>query len=251
MALARKNPLPVDEAVHFDEEKHLYTMPAHPGVTFVSVTSVVNTLMPPFRPGVVSAKLATANKGRYAGMSAHEIRKSWSEAARLGTELHAGIEAFYNGEASLQDVPHPDFNEIAEFFSNDLNLVPWRSELRMAHQDLAMSGTADMVFVSPAGPAAGVTIVDWKRTASAPKENQYEMCRLELSHLQAGKFWRYAAQLNLYAHLLKATCGVPCARLILVLLNPDGGYEIQEVPFMPEMQKVVERHAEASLRDRR
>ena len=243
MALAQAHPLPVDKSVKFDEAGHVYIMPEHPLVQFTSVTSVVNTLMPPFRPGIISAKLAKANKGRYAGMSAHEIRQSWSEASRLGTMLHASIEAFYNGEAKLEDVPHPDFNEIADFFSADLNLRPWRTELRMAHEELRMSGTADMIFVSPSGPAAGVTIVDWKRTAGAPKDNDYEMCRRELAHLPAGKFWRYAAQLNLYAHLLKASCNVPTARLILVLLNPDGGYEIQDVPFMPEMQQVVDRYA--------
>lgn len=219
--------------------------------------------MPPFRPDIISAKLARNASGKYAGMSAQEIRRAWTEAAQQGTLLHAAVEAYYNRSQHFSEnaawdpaaeetaikriVPHPDFGEVAAFFRDEMHLIPWRSELKMADPTTRISGTADMIFVTPEGPSAGVVIVDWKRTATAPKENKFAMCRGELAHLQAGKFWKFAMQLNLYAHLLKTTCGVPVQKLILACLNPDGGYEIELVPFMPEeTQAIVKRYAHQS-----
>ena len=83
----------------------------------------------------------------------------------------------------------------------------------------------------------GVTIVDWKRTAEAPDQCRYDNCRGTMSHLPAGKFWKYAAQLNMYKHLLWDSCHIYTKTLLLVLLHPDGSsYDILSVPLMPEVE---------------
>ena len=57
-----------------------------------------------------------------------------------------------------------------------------------------------------------------------------------------GKYWKFAAQLNLYKHLLWDTCEVYAKQLLLVLLHPDGSrYDIFHVPEMMEIQAAYQK----------
>ena len=134
---------------------------------------------------------------------------------------------------------HTGFCRASALLRHVMRLEPWRSELRMASAN-GLAGTADMIFKQAGKPTSeGVVIVDWKRTAEAPQDSKYDHCRKELSHLPAGKFWKYATQLNLYAHLLWDTCRVPTVQMLLVLLHPNGSqYDVLLVPEMPEVAAI-------------
>lgn len=240
--LQRKHPLSIDSDILYDDESHAYGLRRFPGKRFESVTSVAASRMPPFNGAVISAKLAESGRGKYRGKTASEIRGMWAELATLGTALHARVETFYNGGLAPA---HDGFNRAAAVLKEVLGLRPWRSELRMASAKTAMAGTADMVFTSAGkGPEDGVTIVDWKRTDTAPADSRYETCLKELSHLPGGKFWKFAVQLNLYAQLLWDTCQVPTVKMLLVLLHPSGiGYDILRVPHMPEVEAIYRRRS--------
>lgn len=240
-----KHPLAIDTELRFDDDTHTYQLLSTPTQHFTSVTTVSAQWYPPFNATVISAKLAAAARGKYAGKTAAEIRKEWAEAATLGTALHADIETYYNGGA----MPcHKGFVRAAALIRHVLRYVPWRSELRMASAATGIAGTADMIFTEAGKKASdGVIIVDWKRTAEAPENCRFDQCRGILSHLPAGKYWKFAAQLNLYKHLLWDTCGVYTKQLLLVLLHPDGSrYDIVHVPEMMEIeaayQKLKYRH---------
>ena len=234
--LKQLNPLEIDKIVLYDDVSHSYGLRTFPGKQFKSVTAIAATRMPPFDKTVISAKLAASSKGKYAGKSAQEIRKLWADLASLGTALHANIEAYYNGGA-MPD--HLGFRRAAAVLKDVLLLRPYRTELQMAAAN-GVAGTADMIFTTLGKlPQDGITIVDWKRTDEAPVDCRYDKCRRELQHLPAGKFWKFALQVNLYAHLLWDTCRLPTIRMLLVLLHPNGsGYDILNVPLMPEARTI-------------
>lgn len=238
--LSDRYPLAIDSDIVYDDVSHSYGLRSRPGIPFTSVTAVAGSRMPQFNAAVVSAKLAQAGRGKYAGQSADAIRQSWKDAATLGTALHAEIENFYNGGVLP---PHRGFLRTARMLSDVLGLEPWRSELKMASANSRIAGTADMIFKRKGRPVTdGVVIVDWKRTEEAPRFSKYDQCRRELAHLPAGKFWKFALQINLYAHLLLDTCGVVASDMFIVLLHPSGETsEILRVPSMPEA-KLIYRH---------
>ena len=238
--LQARYPLPIDVDVLYDDESHTYGLRSCPGKPFKSVTAVAGMRMPPFDAAAVSSKLAASGRGAYAGKSAKEIRESWSKLAALGTALHADVETYYNGGPQPN---HNGFIDAASVLKIGLNLNPWRSELRMASATTGIAGTSDMIFTTNGEPPKnGVTIVDWKRTDKAPEWCRYDTCRRELSHLPAGKFWKFAVQLNLYALLLWDTCQIPTVKMLFVLLHPNGNeYNILKVPQMPEIAAVYRR----------
>lgn len=242
------HPVLADGAVLFDSERHRYTLRDAPAKRLTTVTQAVSALLPPFDAAAISAKLAKASKGHYSGMTPAAIRAEWNLAARLGTQMHAAIEEFYNGakpeSGQLVHLPE-DFDEIDAFLRHELNLEPFRSELRMADAESLLAGTADQVFRNKLQPDEYV-IVDWKRTPSVPKTNQYDRGRGELAHLEATKFLKFAMQLNLYAILLDKSCSLQAQRLLLIVFYPSGGYEVHDVPFMAEAQSVYDRHAAAA-----
>lgn len=240
--LKKKHPLPCDDCVLFNEDAHQYVLPDYPDVRLTTITEAVALLLPRFDTTAVSTKLAKKGKGRYAGMTAASIRAEWTMAARLGTQMHKAIEDYYNGadKTTLHHLPH-DFVEVDDFLCKDLNLIPYRSELKMADRTSLLAGTADQIYQSTINPLHFV-IADWKRTATIPKTNPYERGLKELAHHDASKFIKFAMQLNLYALLLTQTCGLSVTRLLLVAMYPLGGYEIHDVPFMPEARAVYDRY---------
>lgn len=231
--LHEKHPLPIDSDIVYDDYTHTYGLRSRPTVSFSSVTKVASSRFPPFNKSLVSAKLSQSTRGKYAGMTPAEIEKSWATTAKLGTQLHAEIETYYNGGALPA---HQGFRKAAAMLQDVLGLRPWRTELKMASSSAKIAGTADMIFHQAfKTPAEGVIIVDWKRMEDAPDSCKYDNCSKELAHLQAGKFWKYALQLNLYAQLLWDSCKIPTVQMLLVLLHPDGtGYDVLRVPRMPE-----------------
>ena len=240
LTLQQQHPLPVDDAVLFRETSHQYGLRDCPTRRFTTVTQAVSRLLPPFNADLISAKLSKSTTGKYAGMSAAAIRNEWKLAAHYGTRMHAAIEDFYNGR---QEVPHLpiDFCEVDTFLQSDLDLAPFRSELRMADAASGLAGTADQIFQKRTDPTKFV-IIDWKRTAPISKSNPFENGYHELAHLPATKFMKFAMQLNLYAILFRQSCGLTAVQLLLVAMHPDNGYEIHDVPFMPEAEAVYNRY---------
>lgn len=231
--LRHRYPLEIDKDIVYDDVSHSYGLRSRPGKPFRSVTSITSQRMPPFNASVISARLAQSNRGKYKGKSAEEIQASWKSLATMGTALHAEIELYYNGGPAPS---HAGFRSAASILSDVLGLEPWRSELKMASGRTGVAGTADMIFKKRGQPVSqGVTIVDWKRTDEAPDTCKYDQCRRELAHLPAGKFWKFALQLNLYSHLLYDTCNVVASDMLLVLLHPSSSsFDILRVPTMPE-----------------
>ena len=242
--LQAQNPLAIDDDILYDDATHSYGLRSKPGQRFRSVTEIASSRMPPFDSAVISAKLAASGRGKYKGKTAEEIQQSWKQLAALGTALHAEIEAFYNGGP---EPAHSGFSCAAKVLRDDMGLEPWRAELKMASAATSVAGTADMILKTKgASVADGVTMVDWKRTSEAPEHSKYDACRMELSHVPGGKFWKFAVQLNFYAELLWDTCGVPTTQMLVVLLHPNGKeHRILRVPRMPEVHAMYHRLAKA------
>ena len=120
--LQTRHPLPVDAWTQFDPVNHQYTLTDQPMIKFTTVTQAVAALFPTFDAAAVSEKLAKASKGRYCGMSPQAIRKEWTLAAQLGTEMHKAIENHYNNDDSAADARRLplDFFEVDAYL-----LITW------------------------------------------------------------------------------------------------------------------------------
>ena len=95
------NPHPRDAAITFDEGPHIYTV--NGDSSFMSVTTFNGEHFSKFDPDSVIKKMMRSPNwmnSKYYGMSADEIKASWStngkDASQLGTDLHYYIECYYN-----------------------------------------------------------------------------------------------------------------------------------------------------------
>ena len=125
--LAKKNPHPRDQHIHFEEGPHKYTIQGIPGITeeteFTSVTTWVHQHFEHFdAKKVIAAMMRNTKKwndpianAKYYGKTAEEIEEMWTnagqEASTKGTEMHYNIECFYNTpprdtDPAPNDIPH-------------------------------------------------------------------------------------------------------------------------------------------------
>ena len=236
-ALAIKNHHPRDDKIHFQEEGHIYTVNGEVG-TYKSATTYIHEHFTPFNSKQVLSRIVRSSKMKdptykYYGMDEESIQKMWSQTSVDGTALHYDIECYMNGDPRENN--SIEYSYFLEFVRDYPDLVPYRTEWCVWHEDVKISGSIDMVFINPDGT---LQIYDWKRTGDLNKNaktpTSINPC---IGHVPDSKFWHYAIQLNLYRRILQEKYGKIVTDLYLVRVHPDNDpktYERVEVPFMDE-----------------
>ena len=230
-ALARANPFPREERLHFDELTHVYTVDGNKVPR--SVTGFLHSFAPDFEAREIAEAMRhspwwpeksrkyTKESGEV--MTTDEILDLWASlgevASKRGTLLHYHAEQFLNGRP-IEEPHSPEFQQLLEIFGllRREGLMALRTELSVFHCGLQLAGQIDGLFTDADGCHV---IVDWKRCKEI-RETCREPLRPPLEHLPACNYFLYALQLNLYAFILESEYGCTVSRLLLGVAHPTA-----------------------------
>ena len=117
--LSNFNAHPRDAFIEFQEEGHKYTILTDPKSKYTSVTTWNHQHFPSFDAVKIIDNMMCGKKWKeghkYWGFTSEEIQKQWADAgkdaASLGTQLHARIEAFMNRPGLAKGYTHKDLWE--------------------------------------------------------------------------------------------------------------------------------------------
>ena len=187
-----------DTLLHFDEEKHIYTLNGKP---MISVTTLVDEYFEKF-----DADYWAAKKAAQLGTTAEALKAQWAAKAQLacelGTAMHDKIEKYYMGINSESDETFDLFLQ----FSKDHTLHPYRTEWRIYFEEYGVAGTLDFLEYQN-----GVfTIYDWKRSEKLVQNGTIEResrwgnkALAPVSHLSDTTYYHYALQVSMYRYILE------------------------------------------------
>lgn len=235
--LALEHPHPRDARIEFDAGKHAYRIRGEgPGSPFVgrfvaSVTALVAARFPPFDADAVIAanwrRWQNDASSRYRNMDPGSIKELWlrrgEQARRLGTALHAAIEAHLNGARP------PDADGISGLerewslfleYRRHACWVPWRTEFAVFDEASRVCGTVDALVRALDG---SFLILDWKRSAKDLGARARDWGRRGTGGMPDTPHHRYSLQLSIYRLILETRYGIPVSACVLVGLHPERG----------------------------
>tara|TARA_Y100000816_G_scaffold287414_1_gene270097 strand:+ start:1020 stop:1799 length:780 start_codon:yes stop_codon:yes gene_type:complete len=233
-----------DAHIKFQEKGHKYFI--HGKTGFTSVTTLVHQAFEKFNADKIIDKMMASPKwpdSPYFGKTKSEIKKQWKdngqEAAKMGTAMHEMFEYHYNGIFPEKIEAYKDTTEYAyfkDFIRDHPELVPYRTEWNVYHEDYKWSGSIDFVVENEDGT---LSILDWKRCKKIEKSNNFgKRCLVKgLSHIHDSNYWHYCLQLNLYKLMLEKKYDKIVKDLHLVVIHPDNESQTYEkilVPILPE-----------------
>ena len=183
---------------------------------------------------------------------AKEMAAYWSaigqEASDAGTAMHEILEDFVNGrmeeeeeDAAIAATKRPGkpawpvvmFLDFLDRYYPELELKPWRSELRifMRHPDHAVplvAGSVDLVMVDKHG---NYHIVDFKRikpskgllgkASASQKSFKKRNATGRFSDFEASEYNKYSAQLLIYKYILESEFDMKVASCVLLQMHPE------------------------------
>lgn len=268
MHLAKINAHPRDKDIQFFEKGHTYVIYNNPNVKYTSTTTWVHSLFENFDADKIIDKMMNSKSWKeghkYWNMTSQQIKESWnknsSTVSNAGTKMHYDIECFmnnphlnikynhydlyedyFNGIMDASCIPFDASNCVLkewQYFINFVrdfpNLVPYRTEWTVFHEQLKISGSIDMVYEKADGT---LSIYDWKRCKDITKINNFNKFAIvsPICHLPDSNFWHYALQLNIYRYILQEKYDKIVNDLWLVRLHPDAtenNYELIPVPIL-------------------
>lgn len=223
--LAECNPDAREKNIVFYEEGHKYVICGDSSYT--SVTTFVHTFVEKFDADKIIAKMKKSvywMSMPYYGMSVDEIKAQWDtnrvEAADAGTKLHYDIECYYN--RVYNNNLSIEWDYFMKFYEDYGGLVPYRTEMKVYHEELKLVGTIDMIFVNANNPDE-IEIYDWKRSKEITKYGYNKWMKSDyLSHMPDANYWHYSLQLNIYKAIIEAKYGKKVVGLYLVCLHPNN-----------------------------
>jgi hypothetical protein len=250
-----------DNNITFDSSTHRYLINNEEGYT--SVTTWVHKNFEPFNSDEVIDKMMNGSnwsKSKYFGKSKDEIAQEWvnngKESSSLGVDLHYYIELFMNQDVKKDVVKHSDllyhytycsysdFKDFAEnnpiewgFFINFVeknpDLIPYRSEWMVYHDNIKICGTIDMVYENDDG---SLTIYDWKRCKSINKYSYGKnSINPKMSNIPDCNYFHYLLQLNLYKFILETKYKKTVKACFLVKLHPNNRSKTYELISLPKL----------------
>ena len=234
-----------DKSIVFYETGHKYLVNGKSG--YRSVTTLVKNAFEKFSADkIIDNMMKSKNwpNSKYYGMTKTEIKKSWNDnkntAATTGTNMHEMIEFYYNGIHLDKINEHKDTIEYIYFmnFVNDnSDIVPYRTEWCVYHEEYKISGSIDFVGINPDGT---LSFLDWKRSKKIEKYSNFNKKSIieGLEHIPDTNYWHYILQLNLYKFIVESKYGFKVKDLHLVVIHPENelqNYEKIKVPIISEI----------------
>lgn len=235
-----------DQHIVFEERGHKYYVKRERG--YKSVTTLVHDSFEKFNADkIIDKMMASPNwpESKYFGQTKQEIKASWkangAEAAKMGTAMHAMFEYYYNQirpEVIDSYVGTKEHEYFINFIRDHPNLIPFRTEWNVYHEDYKLAGSIDMLYQNEDGT---ISIYDWKRCKNIEKYNNFgKRCLVEgLQHIHDANYWHYALQLNIYKYILESKYGLQVRDLHLVVIHPENETENYEKIKLPFIQKEV------------
>lgn len=223
-----------DNFIKFDEEPHVYYVNGKPYKT--SVTSFVHSFFDCFDGKKVIEKFydywQSNESSKYFGMMPQEILDEWEEkgrkASELGTIMHKDIELHYLGENIKNETK--EFSYFLEFYNDNKELKPYRTEWNVYDEILELAGSIDMTFEEN----GKLKLFDWKRSKEI-KDSSRENGYYPISHLSNANYWHYSLQLNIYKAILEKNYGLEVESMALVVLHPNNdSYQLIKVPDLSD-----------------
>ncbi|ACH46872.1 putative ATP-dependent nuclease [Feldmannia species virus] len=218
-----------DERIHFIPDGHRYVVDGS-SEGYVSVTSLIKTMFPPFDPDRVIRKMMvskSATSSKYDGLTPSEIKRRWASigenASRLGTSMHEQIENF-SLWGNIPDAVTPEFRYFQNFLRDHQDLEPHRIEWRIFHEEALLCGSVDMVYRR----GNDFVVVDWKRSKYVRRNNPFANgTHNATKNLEDCNFNHYSLQLGIYKYILREKYGVNVVDAYMVVLHPlQENYEI-------------------------
>jgi len=269
--LAQLNSHSRDQYITFYARGHKYFISSDPKSKYTSVTTFIHSLFPKFDADLIISKMMNSKKWgpdhKYWGQTPEQIKESWKQngnsVASAGTSMHETIEAFMNQNILAQtqtqtqiknhkmlydyyvENPNnqpqfsnfnstPEWSYFLKFILDNENLIPYRTEWMIFHEEAKLAGSIDMVYINEDGT---LSIYDWKRAKEITKYNSFDEFALNphIAHLHHTNFWHYSLQLNIYKKILETKYDKIVSKLALIRLHPNSetqSYELLEVPFL-------------------
>jgi hypothetical protein len=245
------NTHPRDDRIQFVEDTHTYFIDgSSDGV--ISTTTLIHSFFPHFNADEVLKKMKPSVKAeRYPGLTDAQIREMWSkngkEASRLGTEMHAQIEEFYNhlidtnnekiakNDDDKINTPPTEFRHFLRFHAEIVEkrgYRPYRTEWSIFDDTILLAGQLDMIYERPDHTFA---LYDWKRVKELKTENRWEKGMGPFANLDHCNYTHYSLQLNVYKRILETFYAITISEMCLVILHPENDtYIIAEVRDMSD-----------------
>lgn len=131
-----------------------------------------------------------------------------------------------------------DWYSFLRFVTEASSWVPYRTEWRIYHEELKLSGTIDMVYIKDDG---SLIIVDWKRTKNMKLREPIERFRTHsnvnaLQHIEDTNYWHYCLQLNMYRMILQEKYDKVVSEMYLVRFNSEGDDQSDSNTSTPDSQ---------------
>lgn len=239
-----------DSKIQFIEESHTYL---HQGKQMdYSVTKHVEGFFLSFDPDDVIRKMKNSNNWPRTGymkkdgtaMSYGVIRALWD--SRGLYSRNKGIWMHYNIELFLNDLePSPTLPEMQMFYEFENNfilardIIPYRTEWRIAAPDVGLAGSVDFVGKLPDGTFC---IMDWKSTKKSEEEllaSYGKKAKSPLENVPDCEGIKYFLQMNCYKYILETYYGMKISLMILAIFNSTkfNKYYSMEAPDMTDEVK--------------
>ena len=226
--LERTNPHPLDDILTFEEEGHKYFVRGrlHKELHYLSSTTFLGSFFPKFDKEKVigyimrSARYANDPEYKYYRMSETDILQMWedlgTDASRRGSRFHAHVE--YNCNQMTVEDNSPEFRQYQRFRAENPNLMPWRTEMLILHEEYRIVGSVDAIFKDLA--TGKFIIIDWKRSKKVDGRGG-DKGYFPLEKLKGNNLTKYSIQLSLYRYILETVYGLEMDASALVICHPS------------------------------
>ena len=258
--LSVKNAHERDLNITFVEEGHKYFI-RNDATNVISCTTYIHNFFSEFDSDSIIKSICSSLKWKndktykYYKMAPEVIKKMWDdngeEASKLGTNMHAMIEHFYNDLEVEYTDDMIDFCQFVDFYNDHEDLKIYRTEWIIYVDELKLAGSIDAIFMNEDGT---LTIGDWKRSKQISFNSfgySKKYGKYPFEHMEDCNYNHYSLQLNLYRIILETYYGYRVKDMFLGVFHPDnkdGKYLKIEIPRLEKEAKMLLSYREETLK---
>lgn len=227
--------LPHFSNLHFEEERHIYTVD---GSRLPSVSGLIKDYHKPF------PKDAATNVAKRDGLTETQVRTNWKEISDEACDRGHRVHTFgehYPFDRNLKPPAKPGTLEyeqqvaVMKFWDEmPPHLSPVIMELRMYHKVFRYAGTADIILFN--NLTGKLLIADYKTNKDLYKNFMGQTLINGFEHLLDCPLNKYQLQLSFYQIMLEQT-GFEIEDRVLVWLKNDANYEMYKLENLTEQLK--------------
>jgi hypothetical protein len=181
-----------------------------------------------------SRRYATDPEYKYYRQSEQQILDGWealgNRASSLGSRFHAHVE-YHCNNMTVED-NSPEFQQYLNFRMENPELIPFRTEMLIIHEEYRIVGSVDAIFKNR--QTGKFFIIDWKRSKKVDAK-QGDKGYFPLEHLKGNNLTKYSIQLSLYRYILETVYGLEMDTSALVICHPNQkNYVMMRTRYMKE-----------------